>query len=154
MKLTTKRVLAIDPGMTTGWAVVEHRNGDKVLLGSGTLHPPVGRPLRVRLEELGSDIRLILAEYQPQVILMEALNLAFDRKSKEGRVVNRKSLQKYSTCWGYLMGVISLWGVPVHFVPLTAPKKKMATRIVKQLFPGVKGTSHSRESIVWAANWR
>jgi crossover junction endodeoxyribonuclease RuvC len=71
------RILGIDPGSNaTGFGVVERRGGRLIHVAHGTVRPPRGAPLAVRLEYLHGAIRQLVAEYRPDVAVVEQVFVA------------------------------------------------------------------------------
>ena len=71
------RILGIDPGSNvTGFGVVERSGGRLVHLAHGTVRPPRGAPLAVRLAYLHGAIREVVAEYRPDVAVVEQVFVA------------------------------------------------------------------------------
>ena len=65
-------VLGIDPGLTrTGYGVVEASGGDERAVAAGVIRTDPARPLGERFVELATDLRDIVAEYQPQAAAIE-----------------------------------------------------------------------------------
>jgi crossover junction endodeoxyribonuclease RuvC len=71
------RILGIDPGSNaTGFGVVE-RSGDRLVhVAHGTVRPPRGAPLAARLAYLHDAIREVVAEYRPDVAVVEQVFVA------------------------------------------------------------------------------
>jgi len=71
------RVLGIDPGSNaTGFGLVESSGGRLVHVAHGTVRPPRGAPLAVRLDHLHGAIRRVVAEYRPDVAVVEQVFVA------------------------------------------------------------------------------
>ena len=76
------RILGIDPGSTaTGFGVVERSGGRLVHVAHGTLRPPRGAPLAPRLAHLHGAIREVVAEYRPDVAVVEQVFVAASPRS-------------------------------------------------------------------------
>jgi crossover junction endodeoxyribonuclease RuvC len=71
------RILGIDPGSNaTGFGVLERSAGRLVHVAHGTVRPPRGAPLAARLEYLHGAIREVVAEYRPDVAVVEQVFVA------------------------------------------------------------------------------
>ena len=71
------RILGIDPGSNaTGFGVVERSGGRLVHVAHGTVRPPRGAPLPARLAHLHGAIREVVAEYRPDVAVVEQVFVA------------------------------------------------------------------------------
>jgi crossover junction endodeoxyribonuclease RuvC len=71
------RILGIDPGSNaTGFGVVERRGGQLAHVAHGTVRPPRGAPMAVRLAYLHGAIREVVAEYRPDVAVVEQVFVA------------------------------------------------------------------------------
>jgi Holliday junction resolvasome RuvABC endonuclease subunit len=146
-RVNRMRVIAIDPGISFGWAVAE----DGKLLAYGKVNTDTHIVLPIRLNNLRFETLEILKKYQPDKALLEEMVKTFDRK-RGGRVVNRASLQMYSVAWGQINGAISERGVPCEYIKVH--KKKMSKKIAQLLacqITGKKRIDHNvAESICWA----
>jgi len=68
------RVLGIDPGTaTTGYAVVEETVGDLHMITLGVITTPAKTPLPSRLHTIHSELKEIVAEYEPEAAAVEEL---------------------------------------------------------------------------------
>jgi crossover junction endodeoxyribonuclease RuvC len=66
------RVLGIDPGTTvTGWGVVEGRPGAFRHLGHGTVSPPAGTALPLKLERIHAALVEQCAVWRPDALALE-----------------------------------------------------------------------------------
>jgi crossover junction endodeoxyribonuclease RuvC len=67
--------LGIDPGTaTTGYGVVGLlADGRLALLACGVIRTAAGMPMHLRLRELFDDLRMIIAEFQPNALAVEKL---------------------------------------------------------------------------------
>jgi crossover junction endodeoxyribonuclease RuvC len=71
------RVLGIDPGSTaTGFGVVERKSGNLVHAAHGTLRPPAGGNLPVRLDHLYRAIREVIELHEPDCVSVEDVFVA------------------------------------------------------------------------------
>ncbi|MGQ0431409.1 MAG: crossover junction endodeoxyribonuclease RuvC [Microthrixaceae bacterium] len=65
-------VLGIDPGLSRcGYGVVEQQVGGVRAVAVGVLSTEPSRPTPDRLAELQADVRALLAEHQPSVVVVE-----------------------------------------------------------------------------------
>jgi crossover junction endodeoxyribonuclease RuvC len=68
------RVLGIDPGTaTTGWAIVEERNGTLCPLAYGHISTNKGEPEEKRLLEISNDLEKIVKKFHPQEAAIEKI---------------------------------------------------------------------------------
>jgi crossover junction endodeoxyribonuclease RuvC len=66
------KVLGVDPGLVrTGWAAVESLGGEYRLLGSGLIAPSADGALTERLAEGYEQFSSVLAELEPDVMVLE-----------------------------------------------------------------------------------
>ncbi|MCU0520531.1 MAG: crossover junction endodeoxyribonuclease RuvC [Anaerolineae bacterium] len=80
------RVLGIDPGTaTTGYAVVEDREGRLVLIAIGVISTPAKTPLPVRLQQIYADLRDIIVAHRPAASAVE--ELFFSRNARTAMAV-------------------------------------------------------------------
>jgi crossover junction endodeoxyribonuclease RuvC len=67
------RVLGVDPGLgRCGWAVLEGRGGRARAVGYGTVHTD-GEAVALRLVELATRLRQVLAAHRPEALAIERL---------------------------------------------------------------------------------
>jgi crossover junction endodeoxyribonuclease RuvC len=72
------RVLGIDPALrVTGYGVIERRNGTVRLLEAGVVAPNVRGTLEERLRELHSGIADVIAQTEPDSIVIEELYTSY-----------------------------------------------------------------------------
>jgi crossover junction endodeoxyribonuclease RuvC len=75
--MSALRVLGIDPGSTvTGFGVVERARGGLVHVEHGTVRPPRGAELAVRLAALHAALGALLARTRPDVAVVERVFVA------------------------------------------------------------------------------
>ena len=68
------RVLGIDPGTaTTGYAVVEEREGRLQLISIGVITTPAKTPLSSRLQRIYRDLREVIRSSEPEASAVEEL---------------------------------------------------------------------------------
>lgn len=167
------RILAVDPGFTLGWAVVERKDlsrfstdGSEVIDYCEVSESSIDRPLYLRLHSLAVSIVKVLQQYQPEVILLEDLNISFDREHK-----NRQALQKYSAAWGVIYTtllhyqstkkVLAKKEIQIEIVPLPRPNprgrsgghKKIIIAYVNKTLDIKQKSSHVCEAIYWAMQY-
>lgn len=69
---STIRVLGIDPGTaTTGWAVLEEKDGEIFSLGYGHISTSPKNRAAKRLKEVSDDLKKIINKYHPQESAVE-----------------------------------------------------------------------------------
>lgn len=70
----TLRVLGVDPGTaTTGWAVLEEKNGIICPVAFGHISTSKNKKEEARLLEISNDLSKIIKKYQPQEAAIEQL---------------------------------------------------------------------------------
>ncbi|MBF0571072.1 MAG: crossover junction endodeoxyribonuclease RuvC [Candidatus Omnitrophica bacterium] len=68
------RILGIDPGLiTTGYGVVDIKDGGVKILEAGTIEPSVKDPFEKRLFKVHLHITTILQAHHPDVVVLEKL---------------------------------------------------------------------------------
>lgn len=68
------RILGIDPGTaTTGWGVVEEKNGKLAAVGYGAIETSKNRLPSERLLEISEDLEKLFKKYQPDAVAVEKL---------------------------------------------------------------------------------
>ncbi|MEZ5949445.1 MAG: crossover junction endodeoxyribonuclease RuvC [Planctomycetaceae bacterium] len=74
MMKVTRRILGIDPGLTrTGYGVV-HREGARVMLDEGgVIATSTSQTLADRIHEITSEVRSLIAEWRPEVMVIEQI---------------------------------------------------------------------------------
>jgi crossover junction endodeoxyribonuclease RuvC len=71
------RILGIDPGSTaTGYGVVERADGALRHVAHGTLRPPRGSPLAVRLHHLYRALAEVIEQHRPDTVAVEQVFVA------------------------------------------------------------------------------
>jgi len=61
------RILGIDPGTaTTGWAVLEEKNGDAIPVAYGHISTSSKKTTAKRIKEVADDLEKIIKKYSPQ----------------------------------------------------------------------------------------
>jgi len=147
-------IMAIDPGYSNiGWAV----NQNNKLQGSGVINFKQEKVLS-RVLEIYQEIDFLNVKYKPHILLIEDINLHFDRKIR-GKVVNRQALQKYSLAWGIIYMYFQCNTMDIIFnietVSLRAIRKERAQLIaLKKYYPDRKRIStHEAEAVCWAMEY-
>lgn len=176
------RVLAFDPGMIFGYGVADRRDlthfstdpGEIVALGTYE-EKHYNEDMISRQSRIGIETKLLLDTYHPDVVLMEDINLSFDRKDKTtGRTLNRKKLQIYSLAWSTIFWNIIFWKscvaimgfgknktVEFHTVPLPKPnpygkaggRKEMIMRFVRLNYKVTPKSTHEAEALFWCMQY-
>jgi crossover junction endodeoxyribonuclease RuvC len=76
------RVIGIDPGTaTTGWAVIEKKNGQLFPLGFGFIQTAKNKTESARLLEISLDLEKIITKFQPQESATEKIFLFKNQKT-------------------------------------------------------------------------
>lgn len=115
---TSPRYLGLDPGLNrTGYALVERSRSGPRLLEGGVLRSSAADSLARRVHELGSALRDVLDEHQPQAVAIEQV-------FSMGR--NPKTAILMAHARGALLMTVADYGAPViHYTP--AQVKKLLT---------------------------
>lgn len=72
------RILGIDPALrTTGYGVIERRNGRVQLIEAGVVVPRRGASLEERLRELHAGIAEVIAQTTPTMVVIEELYTSY-----------------------------------------------------------------------------
>ena len=67
-------IIGIDPGTaTTGYGIIENRNGKLRLIEYGCISTSKLKPLDERLSEIFTDLNKIIKKHKPQIIAVESL---------------------------------------------------------------------------------
>lgn len=111
------RIMAFDPGMIFGYGVADRKDltyfstDSSEVVALGTYEEKhYNDNMIVRQGRIGTETKLLLDTFKPDIILMEDINLSFDRKDKTtGRTLNRKKLQIYSLAWSTIFWNITIW---------------------------------------------
>jgi crossover junction endodeoxyribonuclease RuvC len=104
--VSARRILGVDPGLrTTGYGVVEARDGALRLIEGGVLQPNPKETLERRLVQLHDGMAEVLRATRPDCMVVEELWTAYDHPQT-------------AVLMGHARGVIALaagtHGVPVH----------------------------------------
>jgi crossover junction endodeoxyribonuclease RuvC len=71
------RILGIDPGTaTTGFGVIEYRNGQSTFVDAGVITTPPDQPMPTRLVTLHSELAEVISETKPEQAAVELLYFA------------------------------------------------------------------------------
>lgn len=114
-----RRIIGVDPGLnTTGYGIVERRNGAAKLIEAGIIRLPASRGdnLPLRLESLFDSIREVMREFQPETMCLE-------------EVYGHAAYPRTSILMGHARGVICLAArlaaVPVVNLPAKRIKQSV-----------------------------
>ncbi len=128
------RVLAFDPGYgRTGWGVVESAGSDLRGVAYGVLETPPGMPMSERMVSLFDQAGAVLAEHNPDCVIMESLFYSKNTTTAAGvyqaqgvllTVVGRSGLQLLEIGPGTIKQVVAGSG---------RAKKADITRMVERL---------------------
>ncbi|MBD3177491.1 MAG: crossover junction endodeoxyribonuclease RuvC [Armatimonadia bacterium] len=111
------RVLGIDPGLVcTGYGGVERTGRSAQIIEAGTIRPPSGADLELRLRALHSDVSQVLAEIQPEATVVEEIYSKYEHP-------------RTAILMGHARGVILLASAQ-HDIPVVS---YAASRIKKSL---------------------
>lgn len=128
-------VLGIDPGLTTtGYGVVESRDGRPTVVAAGVIRTDPSAPTAVRLVELHRDLRALVGELRPEEAAIEEVFV--NRNLRSATLVARAS--------GVAMVAVAGAGIPVaEYTPSavkaaltghgTAPKEQMQRMVALRL---------------------
>ena len=104
--MTVRRILGVDPGLrTTGYGVIEVRDGALRLIEGGVLQPSPALPLAQRLVQLHDAMVEVVRATRPDCMVVEELWTAYEHPQT-------------AVLMGHARGVLALaagsHGVPVH----------------------------------------
>lgn len=113
-----RRILGVDPGLrTTGYGVVEVRDGALRLIEGGVLQPDPKAPLEQRLVQLHDALAEVVRATRPDCMVVEELWTAYEHPQT-------------AVLMGHARGVLVLaagaHGVPVRDLAHTAVKRALA----------------------------
>ena len=109
------RYLGIDPGLNrTGYALIERTAAGPILREGGIIQSTQKLPLHKRVNEIGTGLREVLDEFQPQIVAIEQVfSLAKNVKS---------SILLAHARWAILMTVANA-GIPIVHYSATQIKR-------------------------------
>jgi crossover junction endodeoxyribonuclease RuvC len=113
-----RRILGVDPGLrTTGYGVVEARDGALRLVEGGVLQPEPRAPLAHRLVQLHAALAEVLRATRPDCMVVEELWTAYEHPQT-------------AVLMGHARGVLALaageHGVPLHDLAHASVKRAIA----------------------------
>lgn len=116
--MTARRILGVDPGLrTTGYGVIDVRDGGLHLVEGGVLQPAPSLPLEQRLVQLHDAMVEVVRATQPQCMVIEELWTAYEHPQT-------------AVLMGHARGVIALaagaHGIAVHHLAHAAVKRALA----------------------------
>lgn len=116
--MTARRILGVDPGLrTTGYGVIELRNGGPRLVEGGVLQPQPSLPLEQRLVQLHDAMVEVVRATRPDCMVIEELWTAYAHPQT-------------AVLMGHARGVIALAaganGVVVHHLAHALVKRALA----------------------------
>lgn len=99
------RILGIDPGLATvGIGLIEAASSQSIrLIEYCTIETAAGEPLAQRLREISTDIESILAEYQPELAVIEKLYFS----------VNEKTALDVAQARGAILASVAVQNIPL-----------------------------------------
>jgi len=129
------RIIGIDPGTaTTGYSIMETKNGEISLLDYGCITTPAGLPQSHRLNQIAKDLSTLIKQYKPQKAAIEKL---YFKK-------NIKTAMQVSEARGVMLQKLEEKGIPLdEYTPLEvktsicgygkADKKSVQKRLIIKL---------------------
>lgn len=116
--MTARRILGVDPGLrTTGYGVIEVRDGRLHLVEGGVLQPKPSLPLEQRLVQLHDAMVDVVRATRPACMVIEELWTAYEHPQT-------------AVLMGHARGVLALAaganGVAVHDLAHAAVKRALA----------------------------
>jgi len=73
------RILGVDPGLNcTGYGLIEHIAGGARMLEGGVVRTDASAPLEVRVATIAQGVRDVIAEFAPDVMVVEELYSKYD----------------------------------------------------------------------------
>ncbi len=68
------RILGVDPGLNrTGYGIIEHDGAKPRMLEGGVIRTQADAPLEVRIATIAEGVRAVIAEFDPDVMVVEQL---------------------------------------------------------------------------------
>lgn len=100
------RILGVDPGLiTTGYGLIDCRNGEPRLIEAGVVRAPTKLPIEDRLNTIFTGLQDLVKEFEPQALALEEVYTHYERP-------------RVAVMMGHARGVICLAGslnhVPVY----------------------------------------
>ena len=81
-------IMGIDPGLaSTGYGVVEKREGQLLPLGCGEINTSPKKPLSSRLDKIYGEVRDLIERYHPDLLVLE--ELFFNTNARSAMVVGQ-----------------------------------------------------------------
>ena len=116
--MTPRRILGVDPGLrTTGYGVIEVRDGAPRLIEGGVLQPNPKHALEQRLVQLHDAMVEVVRATRPDCMVLEELWTAYEHPQT-------------AVLMGHARGVLALAaganGVPVQHIAHSAVKRALA----------------------------
>jgi crossover junction endodeoxyribonuclease RuvC len=117
------RILGIDPGLiTTGYGVVDIKNGGVKILEAGTIEPDIKAAFEKRLFKIHLHITALLQAHQPDIVVLEKL-------------YSHSKHPATSTVLGHVRGVICL--------SVAQQKMKLVEQSVKRIRKALTGNGNA-----------
>jgi Holliday junction resolvasome RuvABC endonuclease subunit len=159
------RIFTLDPALTSGYAVIDRKDMTHYSLDPAEITAygeikdiNVKDHITQRLINIRTQLMQLLNKHIPDIMLLEDLNLTFDRQHK-----NREALQKYSAAWAVLYLTMHTWGTlrlaskPVKILVLPIPqasrkmgnRKKLIRHHVRMNYNVDIASTHINEAIYW-----
>lgn len=116
--MNVRRILGVDPGLrTTGYGVIEVRDGALRLIEGGVLQPAAAAPLAQRLVQLHDAMVEVVRTTRPDCMVVEELWTAYEHPQT-------------AVLMGHARGVLALAagaaGIPVHDLAHAMVKRALA----------------------------
>lgn len=111
------KILGIDPGLAiVGYSILETKNGENILISSGSIQTDKNKSDASRLFEIEQDLKTLLDKYKPQIASIEKL---FYFK-------NQKTIIPVAEARGVILSVLESKSIPIYeFTPIEV--KQMIT---------------------------
>ena len=120
------RILGIDPGLiTTGYGVVDLKDGGVKIIEAGTIEPDTKAPFAERLLKIHLHTTTILKAHQPDIVVLEKLYAHYKHPST-------------STVLGHVRGVICL--------SVAQQKIELAEQSVKRIRKALIGNGNATKT--------
>jgi len=113
------RILGIDPGsVVTGYGVVERRGAEVRHVAHGTLRPPRGAALAVRLAAIHRGVAEVIEAHRPDAVVVEQVFVS----------ANPRSALVLGQARGVAVAAAALAGLPVDELPAQEVKRAVVGR--------------------------